>query len=88
MHILVVDDEPDVRSTMKLLLESEGHRVDVAANGRGAVQVATMQVPDVILMDLNMPVMDGVSAARLLHQHPVTQRVTIIALSAFLTQGD
>src|SRR5690242_19978210 len=88
MHILLVDDEPDVRSTMKLLLESEGHRVDVAANGREAVQAATMQVPDVIVMDLNMPVMDGVSAARILRQHPVTQGVTIIALSAFLAQVD
>jgi CheY-like chemotaxis protein len=88
MRILLVDDEPDVRSTMKLLLELDGHHVDIAANGREAVQTATMQVPDVIVMDLNMPVMDGVSAARILRQHPVTQGVTIIALSAFLSQGD
>jgi CheY-like chemotaxis protein len=88
MHILLVDDEPDVRSTMKMLLESEGHRVDVAANGREAVQSATTHVPDVVVMDLNMPVMDGVSAARMLSQHPVTQRIPIIALSAYLSQGD
>ena len=57
---------------MKLLLECDGHRVDVAANGREAVEVATMHVPDVVVMDLNMPVMDGVSAARVLRQHPAT----------------
>jgi two-component system, cell cycle response regulator DivK len=88
MQILVVDDEPDVRSTMKMLLESDGHRVDVAANGREAVEVATRDVPDVVVMDLNMPVMDGVSAARILRQHPRTQGVPVIALSAYLTQGD
>ena len=88
MRILIADDEPDVRSTMKLLLECDGHCVDVAANGREAVEVATMHVPDVVVMDLNMPVMDGVSAARVLRQHPVTQAVPIVALSGYSSNSD
>ena len=58
MHILFADDEPDLRSTMQMILQLAGHSIDLAANGAEAVELATRRVPDVVLMDLRMPIMD------------------------------
>src|SRR5690349_19229086 len=66
MHILIADDEPDLRDTLKLLLELRGHRISLAVDGQDAVNIATETRPDVVLMDVRMPVMDGVTATRLL----------------------
>jgi CheY-like chemotaxis protein len=88
MQIIVADDEPDIRSTMKMILEQAGHTVDVAANGHEAVDIATRRVPHVIVMDLNMPVMDGLSATRLLRERPETKAVTVVCLSAYLRESD
>ena len=84
MIILVTDDVDDIRELMKLLLKSHGHDVDTAANGQEAVRAATQRVPDVVLMDLCMPVMDGFEATRALRLIPGTCRVPIIAVSAYV----
>jgi CheY-like chemotaxis protein len=82
MVILVADDYPDAREVMRLLLEVEGHTVVQAANGREAVEMATRTHPDLILMDLNMPVMDGLTAIRRLREDSSTSDIRIFALSA------
>ena len=82
MIILVVDDYADVRETLKLVLELWGHVVIEAANGREAVERATVLVPDVILMDWAMPVMDGFAATRILRDQPETSRIRIVAVTA------
>jgi CheY-like chemotaxis protein len=87
MKILIADDEPDVRSTLKMLLETRGHSVNTAENGREAVDAAVESPPDVILMDIRMPVMDGITATRLLRAHPETQAVPVICVSAYLAEG-
>ena len=83
MVILVAEDMDDTRQMMKLLLELDGHEVETAANGLQAVRAATQHVPDVILMDLCMPGMDGFEATRTLRGIPETHGVPIIAVSAY-----
>jgi len=60
-HILVVDDEPDIRSLMKEILEDEDYDVTVAENGTVARQIHLSQRPDLILLDIWMPDIDGIS---------------------------
>src|SRR5688500_20023038 len=59
VRVLIVDDEPDIRATVSAMLEIEGYDVAEAANGADALQVFEEQTPDVILLDMRMPVLDG-----------------------------
>lgn len=85
MIILVAEDGEDTRELMRLLLQLHGHEVFVAADGEEALTAATNRKPDIVLMDLNMPVMDGFAATRALRDHPATSKVPIVAVSAYLT---
>jgi two-component system cell cycle response regulator DivK len=80
--ILVAEDDEDNRFVMRTLLEMRGYRVVEATNGQEAVQVAARDQPDLILMDLKMPVLNGLAAMRHIRQHEA-RRVPIIALSAY-----
>jgi CheY-like chemotaxis protein len=82
MIILVADDTDDIRLMIRVMLENKGHRVVEAADGREAVDLATQERPDVILMDLSMPVMDGIEATRCLRGQPETSNMPIIAVTA------
>ena len=68
LRILVVDDNSDVASATSMLLKLVGHMTHMAHNGRDAIVAATKDRYDVVLLDLNMPVMDGFKAARILGQ--------------------
>lgn len=59
VRILVVDDEPDIRATVSAMLEIEGYHIDEAVNGADALRVLEDQTPDLILLDMRMPVLDG-----------------------------
>jgi CheY-like chemotaxis protein len=80
--ILVAEDHLDSRDAMRALLEAFGFRVLVAVDGRQAVDVALEQSPDLILMDIMMPELDGFEATRQLRQHASTRRTPIIAVTA------
>ena len=84
MRILLVEDIDDTRHLMKLLLEMRGHTVLEARDGKEAVDSAIREHPDLILMDLGMPVMDGLTATRHIRQHADTSGIPIVALSAHL----
>ena len=84
MKILIAEDQRDVGEMLKMLLETRGHSVNVAVNGEEAVNMAIRNPPDVVLMDLQMPVMDGITATRLLRTRPETEKVPVIGLSAYL----
>lgn len=86
--ILVVDDSDDVRELMGLQLRLAGYRVLEARDGREAVEAARRECPDLILMDISMPVMDGITATRLLRQVEVLCRVVIVAFSALTSGGN
>lgn len=80
--ILVVDDSPIQRRIVWGTLKAEGYRVLVAENGRQGVDMALQYHPDLILMDISMPEMDGLSAVRELRRHPEMAEVPILALTA------
>jgi two-component system, cell cycle response regulator DivK len=81
--ILVVDDNELNRTLLHDVLEDNGFHVLVAADGKQGVEMAHEQGPDLILMDIQMPVMDGIAAGKLLRGNPRTKGIRIIALSAY-----
>jgi signal transduction histidine kinase/HPt (histidine-containing phosphotransfer) domain-containing protein len=68
LRILVADDDDSTRELLKSLLELYGHKVDLAADGRAAIDYCQQQLPDLILMDITMPVMDGIAACIVLRE--------------------
>jgi len=80
-RILVVEDEQANLATIRDLLNFEGYEVLEARNGRDGVEVATANKPDIILLDMRMPEMDGYEVARQLKTGPETKEIPIIALT-------
>ena len=81
--VLIVDDNADNRTIFATTLQARGYTVRLAKNGAEAVQMATAEVPAAILMDIQMPVMNGIEATVALKAHPQTYGVPIVAVSAF-----
>ena len=81
--ILLVDDEADILAVYKSKLEKVGFRVITAPDGAQAIQMAAEQHPDLILMDMKMPVMDGFTAQAKLQENPVTKGIKVVFLTAF-----
>jgi len=86
--ILIVDDNPDMISILQLQLEHRGYDTVQATNGIQAVDIATAQLPDLILMDIRMPEMDGFQATRLIRQNPKTRSIPIIAVTVLETHEE
>ncbi len=80
--VLVVDDDPDILEAICDILGTESYRVARARNGLEALERVAAERPDVILLDLMMPVMDGVAFAHALHQRPAVSDVPILVISA------
>ena len=80
--ILVVDDEQDILELVRHSLNKEGYEVHIAANGQQAIDKAKQVIPDLILMDVMMPVMDGMEACRQLKEDSATSHISIIFLTA------
>lgn len=80
--ILVVDDEQDILELIRHTLNKEGFEVNVAANGAQAIDQAKKNKPDLVLMDVMMPVMDGMEACRQLKEDPETKGIAIVFLTA------
>jgi DNA-binding response OmpR family regulator len=81
-RVLIVDDELDHAEICAALLRRRGYNVAVAMNGSDAIELAHALKPDLILLDLFMPAVDGFSTAASLHEHPDTTNVPIVFLSA------
>ena len=82
LKVLLVEDFEDTLLFMRLALEDHGFIVFEAENGQSAVENANREKPDVILMDLTMPLMDGFAAAKLIRQNEQLKNVPIIAITA------
>jgi CheY-like chemotaxis protein len=80
--ILVVEDYDDSREFMKLLLEDFGYEVTEAADGLEAVAEIIRQLPDLVLMDINMPRMDGLTATRVIRESESKTKLPILAVTA------
>jgi len=87
-RILVVEDNEMNRDMLSRRLARKKYEVLVAVDGRESVEVARLEAPDLILMDMSLPVMDGWEATRQLKANPETQAIPIIALTAHAMSGD
>jgi CheY-like chemotaxis protein len=83
LTVLIVEDSADTRDFMRLGLEQLGYLVIEAVDGAKAVEIALREPPNVILMDLSLPFMDGVTATAMLRSEPKMSKVLIIAVSAY-----
>ncbi len=87
-RILVVDDHLDTVHTMAYLLRDRGHEVRFAINGYAALELARDFSPDVVVLDLNLPDIDGVDVARKIKQSPRGKSIRIFALTGREKAGD
>lgn len=86
--ILVVDDERTILMVLENLLTSKGYLISTAGNGKDAVILATSKCPDLIILDLVMPNMDGSKIAEKLKENPKTSHIPIIFLTALLSRNE
>ena len=87
-RILIVEDNVDNMTLTVLLLESEGHVVVRAVDAEAGLTLARAELPDLILMDIQLPKMDGLQATALLKADPATRAIPVIALTALAMKGD
>ena len=86
--ILIVEDNENNRTLLSDLLTYYGYEVSVASDGLEGVELARQLLPDLILMDIQMPGIDGMTAGRILKENTDTNSLKIIALTSFAMQGD
>ena len=86
--ILIVEDNEDNRDSLSRRLQRRGFDVVMARDGKEGVSIAQTEKPDLILMDMNMPELDGWEATRLIKAAPETQAIAVIALTAHAMSGD
>jgi CheY-like chemotaxis protein len=87
-HILVIDDYPDNRDVTQLILADAGHTVSSATDGIRGLYLAARDQPDLILMDLALPRLDGWAATQRLKAYPLTWHIPVVAFTAHVTQEE
>jgi CheY-like chemotaxis protein len=86
--VLVVDDNVDAAQTLAQYLRMDGHRVESALDGEGALRIAEVLHPEVAFIDLNMPRMDGTEVARRMRRTPWGREAALIAITGMGQQAD
>lgn len=81
-HILVIDDDPDIRNLLSIYLGGNGHQVFSAEDGAHGIGMAAQRRPDAVILDLDMPVLDGHSTLRVFKNDPQMADVPVIVLTA------
>jgi two-component system cell cycle response regulator DivK len=87
-RILVVEDQEDNRQILRDLLGSADYEMDEAENGQQAIDAVAKQRPDLILMDIQLPIMDGYEATRRIKGNPATKDIPIIVVTSYALSGD
>jgi len=87
-RILVVEDQEDLRGVLRTLLTGSGYAMLEAVDGETGVARAKSDLPDLILMDIQMPVLDGYEATRRIKADPDLKGIPVIAVSSFAMKGD
>jgi two-component system, cell cycle response regulator DivK len=82
-RILVVEDQPDGRQIIRDMLAGTGYEITEAENGEEALAAIAKQRPDLILMDIQLPIMDGYTATRLIKTDPALRSIPIIAVTSY-----
>jgi CheY-like chemotaxis protein len=85
--ILVVDDAADNVAVISLALQQQGYKVVTASNGEDAVRVAEQTRPNLVLMDINLPELDGLGATRRILENEALREVPVVVVTAFGTEG-
>lgn len=88
MRILVAEDNVENQEIIRRRLERAGHEVTIALNGLEAVEIARRELPDLILMDISMPIMSGIEATQIVRRTTEISGTPIIALTAHAMEGD
>ena len=88
LHILVIEDSPVNMALTVAILENAGHRAIQADRATEGLEIARRERPDLVLMDIQLPDMDGLVATRALKSDPATAQLPVIALTAFAMKGD
>ncbi len=86
--ILIVDDEPQIAHLLGVRLTNNGYNVLKAYNGLEAIKIAKKELPDLIILDILMPELDGSKAASLLKECPETKNIPVIFLTCLFTKDD
>lgn len=86
--VLIVDDEPNILMSLEFLMHREGYRVFVARNGNEALTIINQETPDVIILDIMMPEVDGYEVCQLIKNNLSTQHIKVIFLSAKTKEDD
>jgi len=87
-RVLVVDDNVDSADSIAMLLQISGHEVRVAYSGQDALETAAEYLPDIILLDIGLPGIDGYEVARRLRSHAQLERVKLIAVTGYGQEAD
>jgi len=86
--VLIVDDEPKNVTLVRDILQVKGYETNEAVDGKQGVDLAKETIPDLILMDIQMPEMDGIEATGILKTDEATKHIPILALSSYAMMGD
>jgi two-component system cell cycle response regulator DivK len=87
-RVLVIEDHEDNRRIVRDLLTSAGYTITEAATGEDGVRLAEAQPPDLILMDIDLPGIDGYEATRRVREHPALRSVPVVAVTSYALSGD
>jgi CheY-like chemotaxis protein len=87
-HILIIEDDPEAAHVLELILKREGHRSTIAMDGQQGLNAMWTLLPDVVLLDLMMPGMDGFEVCRQTRAHPATVHLPVIVVSARTLDSD
>jgi CheY-like chemotaxis protein len=86
--VLIVEDEEMIRRLFKDVLEKVGYKIIIAGDGEQGVQLASKEKPDLILMDMQMPIKNGLEATKEIKGNPLTNNIPVVALTALAMKGD
>lgn len=86
--ILIIEDNPNNMKLAQLVLETSGHQVLQAGNALDGLDIARTHLPELVLMDIQLPGMDGLTATQLLKEDAKTSHIKVVALTAFAMKGD
>ena len=87
-RIVLIEDEPNIVLAVKMCLERDGHEVLTEVDGIKGLETVVREVPDLVLLDLLIPQMDGIMVCRVLKDNPATAHVPIVIISAKSSDAD